>query len=227
MKHGDEPEERPEKPQRDPAQRGPTFAECFRFLLASPGARRDLLVGGTLLFTLLIGWIFNLGHRLDVIYRLSHDEPPYFRGFAPWGATFRRGLQAAGAIALYLAPSIALGALAVAWRSGVLGALSAALFILAVFVLPGGMTYNAACRDMSYLYRPDRALRRAVGGGRAYLRAWLIGLSAIGLSFLGVLAAGVGFFYTSVWAWSVVGYAFSRALLPLTPPPAPRRCPPA
>lgn len=81
------------------------------------------------------------------------------------------------------------------------------------FSLPGGMTYNAAFDDISYLYRPDRAFRRAVAGGGAYLRAWLIGASAILLSTLGIAACGIGFFYTSVWAWSVVGYAFSRSLV--------------
>jgi len=85
-------------------------------------------------------------------------------------------------------------------------------FVLAIYILPGGMTYNAAFNDISYLYRPDRALVRAFEGGTAYLHAWLISPTAIALSFLGLLALGIGFFYTSVWAWMVAGYAFSRAL---------------
>ena len=32
-------------------------------------------------------------------------------------------------------------------------------------------------------------------------------------TFLGLLGLGIGFFYTSVWAWNVVGYAFSRSLM--------------
>ena len=74
------------------------------------------------------------------------------------------------------------------------------------------MTYNAAFHDISYLYRPDRAFARAWEGGKDYLWAWIIALSAILISFLGLLALGIGFLYTSVWAWMVVGYAFSRAL---------------
>ncbi len=62
-----------------------------------------------------------------------------------------------------------------------------------------GMTYNAAYRDVSYLYRPDKTFRRVLGAGRSYLRAWVIGLSAIALSFLGLALFLVGFFYTSVW----------------------------
>src|SRR3954466_299946 len=67
----------------------PRFRECLMFPIATPEARRDLLVGGTVMFTLLIGWILNLGHRLDVVHRLCHGDRPYHRGFAPWGRTFR------------------------------------------------------------------------------------------------------------------------------------------
>jgi hypothetical protein len=195
-------------------------AECFRFPLADEAARRDLLVGGTWLLTLPVGWILNLGHRLDVVARVFHDDPPFFRGFRPWSRTFRRGLRAFAAIALYLSPSVVLSVVAaLAWRSGQTGIslglapVAAVLFLLAIYALPGGMTYNAAFDDLSYLYRPDRAFRRALEGGTGYLRAWAIALLAMALSMLGLLGLGIGFFYTSVWAWTVVGHAFSRALV--------------
>lgn len=219
----------------------PSLAECYAFPLSSPQARRDVFIGGTLLLLTLPGWILNLGHRLDVVQRVYHDDPPYFRGFAPFRATYVRGLRAFCAISLYLSPAALLGAAALAlapdghgldalraspltWRPAgtatcTLLALALSAFALAIFSLPGGMTYNAAFNDISYLYRPDRAFRRAVAGGRAYLRAWLIGASAILLSTLGVVGFGIGFLYTSVWAWSVVGYAFSRSLVFADPTP--------
>jgi hypothetical protein len=86
------------------------------------------------------------------------------------------------------------------------------VFCVGIFALPGGMTRNAVAGDLSYLGRPDRALRAALAGGRPYLKAWLIAGSAIALSFLGRVVVVVGFLYTSVWAWSVVGYAFTSAL---------------
>lgn len=213
----------------------PSLTECFAFPVATPAARRDILLGGTLLLLTLPGWVLNLGHRLEVVHRVYHEDPPYFRGFAPWGVTFRRGLRAFCAISIYLSPAAVLTGLALAlapaghglgelvaspltWRPAglaTLGLLALALVAsaLAIFSLPGGMTYNAAFDDISYLYRPDRAFRRAVAGGRAYLRAWLIGAIAILLSTAGIAALGIGFLYTSVWAWSVVGYAFSRSLV--------------
>jgi hypothetical protein len=102
-------------------------------------------------------------------------------------------------------------------------------FLWGVYSLPGGMTYNAAYGDITYLYRPDKAFRRAIAGGAAYGWAWVIALCAMSLSWVGLLALGIGFFYTSVWAWSVVGYAFSKALAlsdpALGPHPSTRGCP--
>ena len=189
----------------------PSLRRSFAFPLSTPQARRDVLVGGTLLFLLPIGWILNLGHRLDVVRRIYHHEEPIFRGFSPWLQCFSRGLKAATAIAIYLSTSIAL-ALAAYWAIPWLWWPAAAAFVLGIYVLPGGMTYNAAFDDIRYLYRPDKAFARALDGGRAYLYAWLIALVAISLSLLGLIVLGVGVFYTSVWAWMVVGHAFSVSL---------------
>lgn len=195
-----------------------TFTECFRFPFSSRQARRDTFEGALWLLILPVGWILNLGHRLDVVKRLFHNEPPYFQGFRPYRHTFCRGLRAATAISVYLTPSLLLAALAHVCHAQpycqpILASLSVTAFLLGIFSLPGGMTYNAAFDDISYLYRPDKAFRRAVRGGRLYWKAWGIGLTAIILSFPGLLLIGVGFLYTSVWAWQVVGYAFSKALV--------------
>ena len=197
-----------------------TFRECFAFPVATPAGRHDVFVGGLLLLTLPIGWILNLGHRLEVVYRLARNDEPYFRGFAPWRLTFQLGLKAFTAIAVYLAPSAIFFLLAQLGNGAVklsLFRLAALLFVFAIFILPGGMTHNAAFRDLSLLYRPDKAWTIAKAGGWRYLKAWLIALSAIILSLAGLLFLGVGFLFSSVWAWSVVGYAFSCALL--TQPP--------
>jgi hypothetical protein len=59
---------------------------------------------------------------------------------------------------------------------------------------------------------PDRAIRRAGGrrGRRRLAHAWAIALAALGLSFVGLLAAGAGFLVTSVWFWQVAGFSFAR-----------------
>jgi hypothetical protein len=190
----------------------PTLKECFRFPLSSAEARADLMTGGSVLFIPLIGWILNLGHRLNVVHRMSKDEANPFHGFKPWNATFMRGLKAATAITCYLSPSIVCALLARQFHIFELWYATALLFGLAIYSLPGGMTYNAVYDDLRYLYRPDMAFQRAMEGGRKYLKAWGIALVAVTLSFLGLLVLVVGFLYTSVWAWTVVGFAFSHAL---------------
>ena len=213
-----------------------SFMHCFYFPLSSPQARKDWLWGSLLLYTLFIGWIFNLGHRLDVVHRIFHHQPPYYRGFRPFTQTFLRGLQACLAITLYLSPAVIMGGLSYICYPHqavyLLIPLCILLFVLAIFTLPGGMTYNAAYRDITYLYRPDKAFKRSVQAGKPYLKAWLIALSAItlSLSLIGLyplafdwpnfiedwpilIPAVFIFFMASVWAWNVVGYAFSQAIV--------------
>ena len=66
----------------------------------------------------------------------------------------------------------------------------------------------------SIVFDPFRALRRVGQGGRDYWRAWGIALAALGLSFLGLLAFGIGFLVTSVWFWQVAGFSFATVFAP-------------
>lgn len=196
-----------------------TIAAAFRFPIATAAARRDVLIGGLLLFLLIAGWILNLGNRLNVVSRFSADDRPYFRGFRPWGYTFRRGCISFATISSYLAPSAVLAVAAFWCRQSAMptghylfAVLSAIAFCLGVFTLPGCMTVYAVEGDPRVLRQPVAAFRRAWGHRESYLLAWWIASLAILLSFLGLLALGVGFLFTSVWAWDVVGYAFTVAM---------------
>jgi len=194
-----------------------TWRDAFLFPVRTPEARRDMLTGALVLLLLLpFGWILNLGHRLNVVHRLYKGESPFFRGFAPWGATFWRGCVSATAIFFYLLPANT--AFVGAWVCRTTAAYrpllasGAAAFVLGVFTLPGCMTVFAVEGEATILRQPIRAFRRAWSHRSNYLRAWGISLAAISLSFLGFAGLVVGFFFTSVWAWQVVGYAFTVAL---------------
>jgi hypothetical protein len=78
-----------------------TVRDAFLFPVATKEGRRDVLIGGLLLGLLLIGWILNLGNRLNVVSRLSADDRPYVRGFRPFGYTFRRGCISFATISSY------------------------------------------------------------------------------------------------------------------------------
>ena len=194
---------------------------AFEFPVATLEGRHDILIGGLAVILLLpIGWILNLGARLDVVQRLFNDDPPYFRGFKPWRWTFRRGCVSAATIFCYLSPTMLFAALAwythrvgsSPWILDALIAIAAAAFVLGVFTLPGCMTVYACEKDADVLRHPARAFARARQAGGIYRKAWMISLAAVALSVFGLLALGIGFVFTSVWAWEVVGYAFTVAM---------------
>jgi len=197
-----------------------TWRRAFAFPVETPEGRRDIWVGGLLILGLWpIGWILNLGNRLNVVSRFYRGDVPVFRGFRPFTHTFRRGCISFATISSYLAPAVMTGAVAVYLKFQgeeashyVFACLSAFLFVLGVFTLPGCMTVYAVEGDPRVLRDPAGAFRRAWAHRGIYGRAWAISLASVLASFLGLLAFGVGFVFTSVWSWEVVGYAFTVAL---------------
>lgn len=204
---------------------GPSFRESFRFPLESPEGRRDVMIGGLLfLLTGPVGFVFCMGHRLHVLRRLTTGESPAFYGFRPFRFTFVRGLRACCAIAVYLLPGLSMILIAAlaGWPLAIriaLGAVGAVFFLMGLFALPGGMTYNAVHDDMAMLFRPDRAFSIALSGGRNYLKAWAIGWSATAVVYASLLLFVIPYFFVSPWAWSAAGHAFTVALVPESLPP--------
>jgi hypothetical protein len=198
-----------------------TIRESFLFPLSTPEARKDVLIGGlAVIFLLPIGWILNLGARLDVVNRLYEGEKPYFRGMKPLPHTFKRGCISAVTIFSYLLPANIFWAYTtwsyynLGWHKTLLTPLMLGLlfFLLGVFTLPGCMTVYACEKDSSVLLNPYKAFCRAWTHRKIYMRAWMISLCSVVVSFFGLLGFFVGFFFTSVWAWEVVGYAFTIAM---------------
>jgi len=86
------------------------------------------------------------------------------------------------------------------------------LLLGATIAIPGYMSHYCREFDTAEIYDPFRALRRCMQGGIAYWHAWLIALTALMVSFVGLLALGVGFLVTSVWFWQVAGFSFASVL---------------
>lgn len=117
-------------------------------------------------------------------------------------------------MAYYYAPGLLVVYLAISLRKPILYALAAPLLIAATVAIPGYMTHYCREYDMREIFNPLRALRRVLEGGTAYWKAWFIALAALCLSFLGLLLAGVGFLFTSVWFWQVAGFSFASVFSP-------------
>ena len=187
-----------------------SLGTSFRFPLQSREGIREVLWGAFLLVALPgVGWLLNMGHRVMFVHRMQHGLAPWpaWRGY---GRLLRHGLVTFGGMVYYYVPAAVAGY--AAWRTGSLPlALAAGVFFaLATVAIPGYMTHYCRAFDAREIYNPVLALSRALQGGRDYWRAWGIALAALALSFLGLLALGVGFLVTSVWFWQVAGFSFAR-----------------
>ena len=184
------------------------WRSAFAFPLQTEESRKEIFVGAALLLVPIIGWLLNMGHRIQTVHNMQTGAPPW-----PAWRDYRRLLKY-GTVAFlgmlqYHLPAIVVGIIAWRNRSIALGIVAITLAILAMVAVPGFMSHYCLRFDPTEVFNPVKALRRVATGGRAYWHAWLIALAALGVSFLGVLALGVGFLVTSVWFWQVAGFSFA------------------
>lgn len=184
------------------------LSTSFAFPLQSERARREVLIGAALLLVPVVGWLLNMGHRIEMVHRMQHGLPAW-PAWGQWGRLLKHGIITWLGMVYYFTPAglLALGA----WRWDLpwLLAPSALLFFVATVAIPGYMSHYCVRFDPSEIYNPLKAFSRVIQGGAAYWKAWGIALSALALSFLGLLALGVGFLVTSVWFWQVAGFSFA------------------
>jgi hypothetical protein len=186
-----------------------SVASSFRFPLQSRAARRDLLWGAALLVLLPgVGWLLNMGHRIKVVHRMQRSEPPW-PAWNDYTELFKHGLITLGGMIAYYVPGAALAIAAWKTESVALGAVASILLACATIAIPGFMSHYCRRFDPAEIYNPMRALRRCLQGGTAYWQAWAIALTALALSFAGLLGLGIGFLVTSVWFWQVAGFSFA------------------
>lgn len=182
---------------------------AFAFPLQNRQARREVLIGAAMLLVPFVGWLMNMGHRITMVHRMLHGQPAWPAWTRP-GELLRHGLITFAGMLFYYAPGLAAAALG--FRAGSVLAMGVGLFLClaATVAIPGFMTHYCVAFNPREIFDPFRALSRVAAGGAAYWRAWGIALAALALSFVGLLALGVGFLVTSVWFWQVAGFSFAR-----------------
>lgn len=173
----------------------------FRFPLQTRESRREVLWGAALLLLLPgIGWLLNMGHRIEMVHRMHHGQEPW----PAWG-NYRRLLKSGVITFLGMGCYYSPGALNLYLGHRTVGLV---LITLATIAIPGFMTHYCREYDPREIFDPVRALSRVAQGGLAYWHAWGIALTALALSFVGLLF-GLGFLVTSVWFWQVAGFSFA------------------
>ncbi len=189
---------------RDPL----TLANSLRFPLQSAASRRDIILGGLWLLVPIVGWLMNMGHRIRVVHHMHHGQPPWPAWHDPRDL-LKHGVYTFLGMALYGSPGVGLAALGIWIRRPPMIAAGFVLWLLAVVSIPGYMSHYCRELDPGEIFNPFRALGRVSQGGRAYWKAWSIVAPSMLGSFLGLLAFGVGFLFTSVYFWQVAAFSFA------------------
>ena len=185
-----------------------SFRTSFRFPLQSAQSRREVLIGGLWLLVPIAGWLINMGHRIRFVHNMQHGRPIWPAFDDPWDL-LRHGAITCLGMVWYGWPGVSLMLAGAWWSQPLVFGLGFVLWLLAVIAIPGYMSHYCRDFDRREIFDPRRALRRVAEGGRAYWHAWSVAASAMLLSFLGLLAGGVGFLFTSVWFWQVAGFSFA------------------
>jgi hypothetical protein len=184
-----------------------TFRNSFRFPIQNPVARKEILLGAAFVLLPLFGWLLNMGHRIEMVHRMHHGQPAW-PSWNHYRRLLKSGTMAFLGMVYYYLPGAILLAISdrrLAWLTYP----AIGLLVLATVAIPGYMTHYCRDLDPREIFDPVRAFSRVLQGGRLYWKAWAIALSALALSFLGLLALGIGFLATSVWFWQVAGFSFA------------------
>lgn len=186
-----------------------SFSSAFRFPLQNRDAVREVLWGAALLVLLPgIGWLLNMGHRIQMVHQMQHEESAW-PAWKSYRHLLKLGFITWLGMVYYYAPGAFFVWLGLKTHLSFILIIGVILLIVATVAIPGYMSHYCVQFDATEIYNPLKALRRCLQGGKAYWRAWAIALTALALSFLGLLVLGIGFFVTSVWFWQVAGYSFA------------------
>ena len=143
-----------------------SLASSFRFRLQSPESRREIAWGALLLVLLPgIGWFLNMGHRIVVVHRMQHGEPPW-PAWKNYPQLLGHGLITFGGMLYYSAPGLALAYVSWALRSRAAAVAAAGLLVAATLAIPGYMSHYCREFDPAEIYNPLRALGSASRAGR-------------------------------------------------------------
>ena len=188
-----------------------SIRSSFLFPLQSAANRRDVAIGALWLLVPFVGWLLNMGHRINFVHNMMHgrDPVPAWRGYRQ---LLRHGAMTFLGMLYYYSPVFVFVTLYFYFPYPLLAAAGVICFLVATILIPGYMSHYCVAFDARDMFNVRRSFSHVFASGRAYWHAWLIAICALVLSFLGLLAFGIGFLFTSVWFWQVAGFSFASVM---------------
>lgn len=146
-----------------------------------------------------------------MVHNMLHGKPAW-PAWQNYPALLRHGTITFLGMFFYLLPAVIC-----LWFYRINGSIYLALTgfvfaLCAVVAIPGYMSHYCVAFDMREIFNPWLACKRVVQGGRHYWHAWGIVVVLLAMSFLGLLALGIGFLFTSVWFWQSAGFSFATVM---------------
>lgn len=147
-----------------------TLKSAFNFPLQSRTARHEVLWGAVILLIPGIGWILNLGHRVQFVHHMQKGHPAW-PAWVNYRQLFRTGLITFLGMIHYYSPGFALTGWGWYAESPVLWGTGSFFLLGATLAIPGYMTHYCQAFDASEIFNPFNSLRRVFQGGRLYWKA--------------------------------------------------------
>lgn len=121
-----------------------SFRSSFRYPLQTNLARKELVWGAVLVLVPVVGWLLNMGHRIEMVHNMHHGREawPAWRNYP---RLFKSGLVTFLGMLYYYAPGFLIAYLGRALRLPLLYVVAGVLMVGATIAIPGYMTHY--CHD--------------------------------------------------------------------------------
>jgi len=170
----------------------------------------------TFLSFFIVGLPFVFGYMLELQRRVVRGVEPVLPDWDDLPGKFRDGLRFLGIAVIYLVVFGIVGWVLgqipfLGWLfAGILGIafMMAFLYVMVRFALTGEINEAFKVQEIYQALKPTFA---------TFLVATFLWIVYMSLAMLGVLACGVGVFFTLFWAWLAVSYAAGKAYISAEP----------
>ena len=94
-----------------------SFKNSFRFPIQNALARKEVLLGAALVLLPLVGWVLNMGHRIEMVHKMHHGQPAW-PSWNSYGRLLKSGIMTFLGMIYYYLPGAVLLAIVIGTGRG-------------------------------------------------------------------------------------------------------------